>query len=98
MEQKKKKEDKNKRQQKGKLKFEVYKNYFEATQLQNKINQLEKNEVDLDNLKRFVKSNKLILKSQQRFRSEKHNAFTENVNNIALSSKDDKRIQSIDVN
>ena len=38
--------------------------------------------------------NKLILKSQQRFRSEKHNLFTEEVNKIALSANDDKRIQS----
>ena len=38
----------------------------------------------------------LILKSQQRFRSEKDNIFTEEINKIALSAKDDKRIQSID--
>ena len=28
---------------------------------------------------------------------EKHSAFTEQINKIALSSNDDKRIQSIDV-
>ena len=33
---------------------------------------------------------------QQRFRSEKHNVFTEEINNIALSLNDDKRLQSID--
>ena len=43
-----------------------------------------------------MKSNRLILKSQQRFRSEKHNVFTEKVNKIALSTNHDKRIQSID--
>ena len=39
---------------------------------------------------------KLILKSQQRFRSKKQNVFTEEVNKIALSDDADKRIQSID--
>ena len=33
-----------------------------------------------------------MLKAQQIFRSEKHNAFTEEINKIALSSNDDKRI------
>ena len=31
------------------------------------------------------------------FRSEKHNVFTEEINKIALSSNDGKRIQSIDL-
>ena len=39
---------------------------------------------------------KLILKTQQRFRNEKCNVFAEEINKIALSSNDDKRIQSID--
>ena len=30
------------------------------------------------------------------FKSEKHNVFTEEINKIALSSNDDKRMQSID--
>ena len=47
------------------------------------------------NHKEFIKTNKLTLKSQQRFRSEKHNVFPEEVNQIALSAKNDKRIQSI---
>ena len=46
--------------------------------------------------KEFTKNNKLILKTQKRFRSKKHNVFTEEINKIALSSNDDKRIQSID--
>ena len=37
-----------------------------------------------------------MLKTQQRFKSEKHNIFTEEINNTALSSNDDKRMQSID--
>ena len=42
------------------------------------------------------KNDKLKLKTQQRFRSEKHNVFTEDVNKVVLSSKDYKRIQLID--
>ena len=37
-----------------------------------------------------------ILKSQQRFESERNNVFTGEINKIASSSKDDKRMQSID--
>ena len=42
-----------------------------------------------------MKNDKLILKTQ-RFKTEKDNVFTEEVNNIALHRNDDKRIQSID--
>ena len=45
-----------------------------------------------ENHKELIK-NKLILKLRQSFRSEKHNACTEEVNKIALSGNDDKRIQ-----
>ena len=37
-------------------------------------------------------NNRAILKSQQRFKSEAHNVYTEEVNKIALSSNDDKRL------
>ena len=64
------------------------------------MNQLEKYKVNVDsihgNKKELTKNNRLILKSQQRFRSEKHNAFTEEVNKIALSANSDKRLQSIE--
>ena len=39
---------------------------------------------------------KIILKSQQRFKSDYHEVYTEEVNKIALSSDDDKRLQSFD--
>ena len=35
-------------------------------------------------------------KNQQRFKSEENNVFTKEINKIALSSNDDKRMQSID--
>ena len=39
-------------------------------------------------------NNEIILKSQKRFKSEAHN--TEKMNKIALSSNDDKRLQTFD--
>ena len=41
-------------------------------------------------------NNEIILKSQQRFKSEKHDVYTEEVNKITLSSNDDKRLQTFD--
>ena len=40
--------------------------------------------------------NEIILKSQQRFKSEAHNVYTEEINKIALRSNDDKRLQTYD--
>ena len=84
---------------KRKLKFQDYNNCLEAAQIENKIKHLEKDKIDGDNLKEdqkeFIKNKKPILKTQ-RFRSENHNVFSEEINKIALSSNDDKRMQSID--
>ena len=38
----------------------------------------------------------VILKSQQRSISKKHDVYTENINKIALGNNDDKRIASSD--
>ena len=38
----------------------------------------------------------IILKSQQRFISKKHDVYTETINKVALSNNDDKRIVSSD--
>ena len=84
---------------KRKLKFEDQKSCLEATKFENKITQLEKNKLDKDSLrenyKEFIKNNRLILKSLQKFRVEKHNVFTEEVNKIVLTDNDDKGMQSI---
>ena len=40
--------------------------------------------------------NEVLYRSQQRFRSDHHKVYTEEVNKIALSSNDDKRIQKFD--
>ena len=37
-----------------------------------------------------------MIKIQQRFKSEKHNVFYEEINKIALSSNDDIKMQSTD--
>ena len=39
-------------------------------------------------------NNETILKSQQRFKSERHDVYTEEINTIALSSNDDKRLET----
>ena len=41
-------------------------------------------------------NDEIILKSQQRFTSDCHNVYTEQINKIALSSNDDKRLQKFD--
>ena len=46
--------------------------------------------------KNCLMNNKVILKPQQRFKSEAHNAYTKEVNNITLNSNDDKRLQTYD--
>ena len=87
---------------KRKLKFKNYKNCLAATQLGNKMNYLEKKKLTqivsfvTRKHREFIKNNKSILKTQQRFKSGKHNIFTEKINKITLSSNDDKRMQSID--
>ena len=44
----------------------------------------------------YLFKNEVLLRSQQRFRSDHHKVYTEEVNKIALSSNDDKRIQTFD--
>ena len=52
-----------------------YENCLEAIQLDNKTNHPEKNKINLDSLnkahKQFVRNNKSILKTHQRFKSDK---------------------------
>ena len=49
-----------------------------------------------DDYKKCLFSNGKELKSQQRFKSENHSVYTENINKIALSCDDDKRIVTSD--
>ena len=41
-------------------------------------------------------NDKIILQSQQRFKSDCHNVYTEEINKTALSNNDDKRLQTFD--
>ena len=47
-------------------------------------------------LKCSLFKNKVLYRSQQRFRSDHDQVYTEEVNKIAVSSNDDKRIQTFD--
>ena len=53
-----------------------------------------KREIMFENFRESLFEGKIISKSQQRFRSDNHNVYTEEINKIALSSNDDKRLQT----
>ena len=55
-----------------------------------------KRELKFNDWKDCLSNNKVVLKSQQKFKSERHDVYTENVSKIALSSNDDKRLRSFD--
>ena len=55
-----------------------------------------KKTIKFNDYKKYLLNDEVILKSQQRFISNKHDVYTENVNKIALSNNDDKRIISLD--
>ena len=52
--------------------------------------------IKFNDSKKCLLNDEVIFKSQQRFISKKHDAYTENINKIALSNDDDKRIVSSD--
>ena len=49
-----------------------------------------------ENYKDCLFNEKTIFKKQQRFKSYYHDVYTEEINKVALSSNDDKRIQIFD--
>ena len=55
-----------------------------------------KRKITFDNYIESLFDNKIMVKSQQRFKSYHHMVYTEEVNKIALSSNDDKRLQTFD--
>ena len=55
-----------------------------------------KRQLIFENYKHCQCNDDLILKSQQRFKCDHHNIYTEKINEIALSSNDDKRLQTFD--
>ena len=48
------------------------------------------------NYKNCLFNNKTVYRSQERFKSYYHDVYTEEVNKIALSNNDDKRLQTFD--
>ena len=52
--------------------------------------------IKFNGYKNCLLKDEVILKLQQRFISKKHNVYTENINKIALSNNNDKRIVSSD--
>ena len=55
-----------------------------------------KRRLKFNDYKDCLLNNEIILKSQQRFKSERHDVYTEKINKIALNSNDDKRLQTFD--
>ena len=55
-----------------------------------------KQKLMFENYKDCLFNNKTVYRSQERFKSYYHDVYTEEVNKIALSSNDDKRLQSFD--
>ena len=55
-----------------------------------------KRETMFENYTDSLFNNNTILRSQLRFKSDHHNVYTEEINKIALSSNDDKRLQTFD--
>ena len=55
-----------------------------------------KRELMFQNYKDSLFNDEIILKSEQRFKSNYHDVYTEEVNKIAWSSNDDKRLQTFD--
>ena len=52
--------------------------------------------IKFNDYKKCLLKDEVLLKSQQRFISKKHDVYIENINNIALSNNNDKRIVSSD--
>ena len=57
---------------------------------------VRKRELIVENYTDCLSNNKIILKSEQRFKSDHHVLCTEEVNKMVLSANDDKRLQTSD--
>ena len=55
-----------------------------------------KHKIKFDDYTDSLFNNKTILRSQQRFKSDHHTIYTENINKAAIISNDDKRLQTYD--
>ena len=57
---------------------------------------IAKQELMFKNFKDCLFNNKTVYRSQRRFKSDHHNLYAEEVNKMAPSSNDDKRLQTFD--
>ena len=57
---------------------------------------LIKQKLMFQNFKNCLFNNETVYRSQERFKSYNHDVYKEEVNKIALSSSDDKRLQTFD--
>ena len=55
-----------------------------------------KRRLKFNDYKDCLLNNQIVLKSQQRFKDERRDVYTEEINKIPLSSNDDKRLQTFD--
>ena len=53
-----------------------------------------KRRLKFNDYKDCLLNNEIIFKSQQRFKSERHDVYTEEINKTALSNNDNKRLQT----
>ena len=56
-----------------------------------------KQNIESEDFKKRLESNKALLRSEQRFRSELHTVFPERINKIAFSANDNKRPQMLQI-
>ena len=66
---------------------------MKTSQIVNIVNYVEKKRINVGGLKEDKKfhEKEVIIKCQQRFKTRRYNVFTEEINKILLSSKDDKK-------
>ena len=55
-----------------------------------------KRRLKFNDYKDCLLNNQIVLKLKQRFKNERHDIYTEEINKIALSSNDDKRLHTFD--
>ena len=55
-----------------------------------------KRRLKFNDYKNCLLNNEIILKLQQRFKSETHNVYTEEINKITLSNNDENKLKTLD--
>ena len=74
---------------------DVYEDIADDVEKRNK-EVCSKKKIKFNDYKNCLLNNEIIPKSQQNFKSEAYNVHTEEINKIAFSCNDDKRLQTFD--